>query len=138
MACHRGKKNSNFLVKWTLIRSLTMAILSLLSFTDSFWFMLMLPWVLLQSVRGQTASSSIKQDHLWESYEVLWQVLWDTDFWCHCLNNFEILPLDRVRIYETLWRSLWVHETTNSRSSRTRINYVGLNEMIKDLIIAFV
>lgn len=89
----------------------------------------------LQATTGESASSSTKRDGLRDSGKRIEQALWDTGQnspkW-HCLNNFETIPVKRVRISRTLVEKLQVHKTANSRLSRRKINYMRLNELIKD------
>lgn len=44
-------------------------------------------------------------------------------------DNFQIIPLNWVRIYSAL-RKNRIHKTPNQRS-RARINYIGLSELIR-------
>ena len=92
----------------------------------------MLPQKRLQSPTGHNALSSIKRDCLGPSGKGLCQMFWGTSFWCHYLNNFEILLLQWARVSRTLWYKLIDYETANLRLSKTRINYIGLNELIKE------
>lgn len=46
-------------------------------------------------------------------------------------NNFEAIPAARARISRTLVEKQFVHEAGNPKSNGTRINCIGLIELMK-------
>lgn len=49
----------------------------------------------------------------------------------HHLNNFETIAAAGVRISITLAEKRFVHEPGNPKSNGTRVNYIGLIELVK-------
>lgn len=88
-------------LQWTLTRSLTTVILSLLSFTYSYCFTGMLFWKLLQLQLLLVNVLQLQQKILSQRLmEKTMTVTLSTSFWWCCLNNFKIM-LDRVRFSTT-------------------------------------
>ena len=102
---------------WTFFKSLTMVILCLLPFTDSSGCTLML----LQNCSYKRFSSSRNL------CKRLWQVQ-VSDNWLYCWTEW-------ISIFRTLMENWWIHKSANKGQDEKKINYMGLSELMRMIII---